>query len=65
LAEVFNCNNFLLLFKNKYGSFVLQKAISLMSLGEKREIKEFLTKKININGFKEKTKFNLLLEQMY
>jgi hypothetical protein len=52
----------MLLLKNKYGNFVLQKAINLMNSDVKKDVKEFLTKKININGSKEKTKFNILLE---
>jgi hypothetical protein len=64
MGEVFNCNNFILLLKNKYGNFVLQKTVSLMSVDDKKEIREFLSKKVNVNGSKEKAKLNQLFEQM-
>lgn len=64
LNDMFSSNNFLTLLKNKYGHFVLQKAITLMNLDEKKEIKEYLTKKVNVSGSKEKTKFNSMLDMM-
>ena len=33
-----------------------------MDLEDKANVKEFITKKITINGSKEKAKFNMLLE---
>jgi hypothetical protein len=59
-----NSNNFVSLLKNKYGNFVLQKALSRMSPEGKNEIKDFVCKKISINGGKEKQKLSSLLDMM-
>lgn len=58
----FNVSNFVLILKNKYGNFVIQKAIARMSQNEKEEMKEYLIKKVSVNGGKERTKFNAILE---
>jgi hypothetical protein len=57
-----NPNNFVSILKNKYGNFVIQKAILRMTPNEKFELKEYLTKKVNINGGKERIKFNSIIE---
>jgi hypothetical protein len=63
INEIFmNTTNFVSILKNKYGNFVLQKAIQRMAQKEKVETKEFLLKKVNVNGGKEKTKFTTILE---
>jgi len=50
------------LLKNKYGNFVLQKAIMVMSNEEKIEIKEYLIKKIPLISNKEKARLKALIE---
>ncbi len=57
-----NTHNFILILKNKYGNFVIQKAISRLGQNDKIEMKEYLLKKVNVNGGKEKIKFNAILE---
>ncbi len=56
-----NSTNFVVILKNKYGNFVIQKAIQRMNQKEKNELKEHL-KKLNVNGGKERTKYNAVLE---
>jgi hypothetical protein len=50
--------------KNKYGNFVIQKAIGKMGAKEKIELKDYLAKNVNIQGGKERTKFNAILEML-
>ncbi len=50
------------LLKNKYGNFVLQKAINTMSTEERKELKEYLIKKVSITSNKEKARISSLLE---
>ena len=44
--------------KNKYGSYVLQKSISYLSLEEKKEIKKALETNISTTSNKEKARLN-------
>jgi hypothetical protein len=48
--------------KNKYGNFVIQKAIKTMSFEEKFIVKEELKKKIDIASVKEKARISKLIE---
>ena len=57
-----NNSNFISLLRNKYGTFVLHKAISVLNPNEKIEMKKFLLKNINVNGVKEKNKFVVIME---
>ena len=50
--------------KNKYGSFVLQKVISVMEQKDKIEIKEYLLKKMEILSHKEKSRIKSLVEML-
>jgi hypothetical protein len=52
--------------KNKFGNFVLQKAISFIKLDEnlKNEIKDNISKKLNISNNKDKVKLTTLLEML-
>lgn len=50
------------LFKNKYGNFVLHKALMLLKPEDKAEVKEIVKKKVSTCYSKEKFKFNDLLE---
>lgn len=47
--------------KNKYGTFVLKKAILFINNEDKFEIKAFLLKRITINSDKEKLKFSEII----
>ena len=62
VKELFNTSKISSLLKNKYGNFVLQKAIQVMTKEEKKEIKEYLIKKISLTSNKEKARLNSLIE---
>jgi hypothetical protein len=62
IRELFNTTKISSLLKNKYGNFVLQKAIQVMNNDEKKEIKDILAKKISLTSNKEKVRLNSLLE---
>lgn len=57
-----NTTNFTAIIKNKYGNFVVQKLILKMNPKEKKDIKEYLMKKVNVNGGKERVRFNAIIE---
>ena len=50
------------LIKNKYGNYVLTKAIKLMNNDDKREIKQCLLKKKDICSNREKNRLSTLIE---
>jgi hypothetical protein len=58
-----NNQNFLSIMKNKYGNFVLIKAIKTMGFELKLEVKSYLLKNVTVNCGKEKTKFNYIVDQ--
>ena len=58
--KLFDENILLNVLKNKYGRFVLQKAVKIMNKGKKEEIKNNLLK-INLNSNKEKNRFKSFL----
>ncbi len=62
INELFNTAKISSLLKNKYGNFVLQKAIQIMSVDEKRDIRDLLSKKISLTSNKEKVRLNSLLK---
>jgi hypothetical protein len=62
IKDIFNFSKISSLLKNKYGNFVLQKAIMIMTPQEKREIKEYLVKKIGLISNKEKARLKGLIE---
>jgi hypothetical protein len=62
IKELFNSTKISSLLKNKYGNFVLQKAIQIMTKDEKREIKDYLIKRISLTSNKEKARLNSLIE---
>lgn len=64
VKELFNVSKIASLLKNKFGTYVLQKAIDIMNPQEKTEIKEYLIKKINTTSKQEKTRLNALLDLM-
>jgi hypothetical protein len=64
VSDIFNCNNFLQFLKNKYGNFVMLKAVSLLSSEEKLEVKDFILKKVNVTGSKDKAQVCLILENL-
>lgn len=61
IKELFNTSKLSSLLKNKYGNYVLQKAIQIMSYQEKTEIKEYLMKKVSFSSNKEKARLNALI----
>ena len=60
--ELFNFGKISSLLKNKYGNFVIQKAIKTMTSEERAMIKEDLVKKVNVTSVKEKSRMNGLLD---
>ncbi len=56
IRELFNTSKLSSLLKNKYGNYVLQKAIQIMSFEEKNEIREYLMKKVSFSSNKEKAR---------
>jgi len=62
IKDIFNYSKISSIVKNKYGNFVLQKSIMVMSQQEKDEIKQYLTKKISIASNKEKTRIQSLID---
>lgn len=62
INELFNAAKLLGLLKNKYGSFVLQKAMNYMSATERKDMKAHLLSKINVTSSKEKSRINGFLE---
>jgi hypothetical protein len=62
IKELFNTVKISSLLKNKYGNFVLQKAIQVMTKDEKKEIRDYLAKRISLTSNKEKARLNSLLE---
>ncbi len=59
---MFNSAKITNMFKNKYGNFVLHKALLLIKPEDKAELREIVIKKLNNAFNKEKSKFNDLLE---
>lgn len=64
IKELFNTSKLSSLLKNKYGNYVLQKAIQIMSFEEKNEIREHLMKKVSFSSNKEKARLNSLIEMI-
>jgi hypothetical protein len=62
IRELFNTTKISSLLKNKYGNFVLQKAIQIMNKDEKNEIKDYIAKRITLTSNKEKARLNSLME---
>jgi len=62
LKDLFNSTKIASLIKNKFGMYVLQKAIDTMSVEEKSEIKEHLTQKINLTSKQEKSRLVSLID---
>jgi hypothetical protein len=60
--ELFKPSKISSLLKNKYGNFVLQKAIQLMTVEERIEIRDILAKRVKYTSNKEKTRFKSLIE---
>jgi len=62
VKELFNASKISSLLKNKYGNFVLQKTIQVMSKDEKKEIKDYLGKRVTFTSNKEKARLNSLID---
>lgn len=63
-TNLFCSSNLSSLIKNKYGNYVLTKAISNMNDSEKKEMKLFLTKRIDLASNKEKLRINSIVDMM-
>ncbi len=64
IKELFNTSKLSSLLKNKYGNYVLQKAIQIMSYEEKIETREYLMKKVSFSSNKEKARLNALIDML-
>jgi hypothetical protein len=62
IKELFNPGKISSLLKNKYGNFVLQKAIQMMSNEEKKETRDYLAKRVTYTSNKEKARLNSLID---
>lgn len=62
LKELFNSTKIASLIKNKFGMYVLQKAIETMKPEEKSEIKDYLNQKLSITSRQEKQRLNGLID---
>jgi len=62
IKDIFNFSKLTALLKNKYGNFVLQKTIQVMSPKEKAEMKESLVKKLENISNKEKNRIKSLID---
>jgi hypothetical protein len=62
IKELFNPGKISSLLKNKYGNFVLQKAIQVMGNQEKKEIRDYLNKKVSYSSNKEKIRLSCLID---
>lgn len=63
-TNLFCSSNLSSLIKNKYGNYVLTRAISNMNDSEKKEIKSFLIKRIDLASNKEKLRINSIVDMM-
>lgn len=62
ISELFSPIKFPNLIKNKYGGFVIQKAILFMSNNEKQETKRIITTKLDVTSNKEKSRLEAFLK---
>ena len=60
--ELFKSDKISSLLKNKFGNFVIQKALKILPENEKQIIKEELTKHVNIVSVKERARLSKLIE---
>lgn len=65
IGDLFNPTKIMGFLKNKYGSFVLQKIIKIMTEQERIEMKSFLASKITVTSTKEKNRLNNFLEILH
>jgi hypothetical protein len=65
INDLFIPNKLSTLLKNKFGSFVLQKAINFMSSKDKEEVRNTIVNKIDISSTKEKNRINSFLNLLY
>lgn len=54
IKELFKLTKIGVLLKNKFGVYVLQKAVSVMDIGQKKDTKEYLSKKLSSFSKQEK-----------
>jgi hypothetical protein len=62
LKELFSTAKIASLAKNKYGNFVLQKAISLLNEEKKKALKEEIVSKLKVSSSKERARLSKLME---
>jgi hypothetical protein len=64
IDDIFNPGKLLGLLKNKYGSFVLQKAVNYLSPEAREEMKIHLQSRLNVTSTKEKSRINAFFESL-
>jgi hypothetical protein len=64
IDDILNPGKLLGLLKNKYGSFVLQKAVNYLAPEVREEIKVHLQSRLNITSSKEKARINAFFESL-
>jgi hypothetical protein len=62
INELFNTTKISSLLKNKYGNFILQKAIMVLDQGQREKLRDYLVKQINSCSQKEKSRIMSLIE---
>lgn len=62
VVELFSPFKFPNLIKNKYGGFVIQKAVLFMSSNEKQETKKLINSKLDVTSSKERTRLESFLK---
>jgi hypothetical protein len=62
ISELFSPFKFPNLTKNKYGGFVIQKAVVFMSQNEKQDTKKLINSKLDITSNKERIRLESFLK---
>ncbi len=62
VKELFNASKISSLLKNKYGNFVLQKSIGVMTEEEKKDVRDYLARRVVYTSNKEKARLTSLIE---
>jgi hypothetical protein len=64
IDDIMNPGKLLGLLKNKYGSFVLQKAVNYLSPEEREVMKIHLQNRLNVTSSKEKSRINAFFDSL-
>ncbi len=65
MNEIYNPGKLMGLLKNKYGTIILYKTVTLLSEKERLDRKAILSSKVNVTASKEKKRLNEFLESLY